>query len=161
MLGRALGVVLAAAALGRAAPAQNAADRMASSQCERCHADREQLARRAPPGWNADSLFVSRGVLAGTVHASVPCVRCHPIPGLAMHPGEARTTVPCGTCHATEDSLWRAGPHGGRSGLKEASCTACHGVHEVRPARELESGDVIRLGSERLTFYLFGAPAPS
>ena len=153
MLRRALGAVLVAAALGagwsRAAAAQNAADRMASSQCERCHADHEQLVRRAPPGWNADSLLVSREVLARSVHASVPCVRCHPIPGLAMHPGEARTTVPCGTCHAAEDSLWRAGPHGGRSGLKEAACTACHGVHDVRPGRELEKGAGAALLSSR------------
>ncbi|HXY40360.1 MAG TPA: hypothetical protein VEQ10_11845 [Vicinamibacteria bacterium] len=149
--GRALIAAAATALLAVAGPAaaQNAADRMASSQCERCHADREQLARRAPAGWDADSLFVSRGVLAGSVHASVPCVRCHPIPGLAMHPGEARTSVPCGTCHGREDSLWRAGPHGGRSGLKEAACTACHGVHDVRPARELEGGAGAALLSSR------------
>ena len=140
MLGRAARLVLLATTVARAAHGQTASDRMASSQCEQCHADREQLARRAPPGYNPDSLFVNRGVLAGSVHAAVPCVRCHPVPGLKLHPGEPRTSVPCGTCHMREDSLWRAGPHGGRSGLKAASCSACHGVHAIRPAKELERG---------------------
>jgi len=141
-LGRALLAVGPFAVVLAAAPAraQNAADRMASAQCEQCHADREQLARRAPPGYDPDSLFVNRGLLAGSVHAGVPCVRCHPIPGLKLHPGEPRTSVPCGTCHLREDSLWRAGPHGGRGGFREASCISCHGVHEVRPAKELERG---------------------
>jgi cytochrome b subunit of formate dehydrogenase len=140
VLGRAARLLLVAALLARGVRAQTAADRMASAQCEQCHADREQLARRAPPGFDPESLFVNRGVLAGSVHAAVPCVRCHPIPGLKLHPGEARTSVPCGTCHVKEDSLWRAGPHGGRRGFKEASCTACHGVHDVRHAKELERG---------------------
>ena len=131
-------VLLLAAAPAAAARAQTAADRMASAQCELCHGDREQMARRAPAGYDPDSLVVNRALLATSVHAGIPCVRCHPIPGLKMHPEEARTTVPCGTCHGVEDSLWRAGPHGGRNGLKEASCTACHGVHEVQPAKSLE-----------------------
>ena len=141
MLGRRLAIVLAAlAAAAGVARAQSSAERQASAQCAQCHGEREVLARLAPAGFNPDSLLVDRAKLSRSVHAGVPCVRCHPIPGLMPHPGEARTTVPCGTCHQAEDSLWRAGPHGGRSGLPEAACTACHGVHDVRPGRELESG---------------------
>ncbi len=142
-----LALVLAAAPA--AARAQTAADRMASAQCELCHGDREQMVRRAPSGYDPDSLVVNRALLAGSVHAGIPCVRCHPIPGLMPHPAEARTTVPCGTCHAVEDSLWRAGPHGGRNGLKPAACTACHGVHEVQPGKSLERGAGAAVLSER------------
>jgi DNA-binding NtrC family response regulator/cytochrome b subunit of formate dehydrogenase len=134
---------LLAAALLAVAPllrAQTAAERRTSAQCEICHADREFLHRRAPAGYHADSLFVSRDELSGTVHASVPCVRCHPIPGLLPHPEEGRAVVPCGTCHTEADSLWRAGPHGGRRGREEAGCASCHGTHDVRPGRELERG---------------------
>ncbi len=140
---------LAVAALPPAARAQTAADRMASAQCELCHADHEQLARRAPPGYDPDSLFVNRALLAGSVHAHIPCVRCHPIPGLLPHPAEARATVSCGTCHRQEDSLWQAGPHSGRNGLKAASCVACHGIHDVQPAKTLESGAGAALLSAR------------
>ena len=147
-----LAAVAAAALLAALPPAlraQTAADRMASTQCELCHGDREQMARRAPPGYDPDSLVVDRARLAGSVHAGVPCVRCHPIPGLLPHPAEARTTVPCGTCHRQEDSLWRAGPHSGRSGLQEAGCVACHGAHDVLPARALASGAGAALLSAR------------
>ena len=132
-------LVLVAAAAG-AARAQSAAERQASAQCAQCHGEHEVLVRLAPPSFNPDSLLVNRAVLSRSVHASVPCVRCHPIPGLKSHPAEARTTVPCGTCHAAADSLWRAGPHGGRRGLPEAPCQTCHGTHDVRPAKELERG---------------------
>jgi cytochrome b subunit of formate dehydrogenase len=144
MLTRAAALAVAALGLSTGAAAQQATgtpgQRRASAQCELCHTDHEFLARAAPKGYNPDSLLVSRAVLARSVHANVPCLRCHPIPGLLPHPAEARTTVPCGTCHAAADSLWRAGPHGGRHGLPEASCQACHGTHDVRPARELERG---------------------
>jgi len=116
LAGRAGLVALLLAAAPAGARAQTAADRMASAQCELCHGDREQMARRAPPGYDPDSLVVDRALLATSVHAGIPCVRCHPIPGLMPHPAEARTTVPCGTCHGVEDSLWRAGPHGGGTG---------------------------------------------
>jgi cytochrome b subunit of formate dehydrogenase len=126
-----------------------AQDAQRSARCEQCHADREVLARLAPHGFNPDSLYVNRAILSRSVHAGVPCLRCHPIPGLMPHPGEARTTVPCGTCHAPADSLWRAGPHGGRRGLPEAPCQGCHGTHDVRPGKELERGEGARSLSRR------------
>ena len=138
--------LLAASLLPRPARAQSqaAADRAVSARCDLCHADREVLAQRAPAGMNPDSLLVTRARLANSVHASVPCVRCHPIPGLADHPDQARATVPCGTCHVAEDSLWRAGPHarprGGPAGPPSASCVACHGTHDIRPGAELLRG---------------------
>jgi cytochrome b subunit of formate dehydrogenase len=153
VLGRAWVVGLVALTVAASVAAQQApappAMRRASAQCELCHTDHEFLSRAAPRGYNPDSLMVSRAVLGRSVHANVPCLRCHPIPGLLPHPAEARTTVPCGTCHAEADSLWRAGPHGGRHGLPEASCQTCHGTHDVRPAKELERGAGGRALSQR------------
>ena len=133
----------------RPAGAQTAAERQASAQCLRCHADAEVLARRAPAGTRPESLLVNGASLAGSAHADVPCVRCHPIPGLLPHPAESRTTVPCGTCHAQADSLWRAGPHGGRHGAREASCMACHGAHDARRARDLTRPEGLTLLAAR------------
>ena len=143
----ALGAVFAVPAR---AQRSDRAERQASVACELCHADREVLRRGAPRGWNADSLFVNRQSLAGSPHADIPCVRCHPIPGVTPHPqGEARATVPCGTCHAAADSLWRAGPHGGRRGKPEAPCQACHGTHGMQRAAALLSGEGLRHLTER------------
>ena len=128
---------------------QDRAERAASAACELCHADREVLRRGAPQGWNPDSLYVSRQTLVGSPHADVPCVRCHPIPGVTPHPVVARTTVPCGTCHAEADSLWRAGPHGGRHGKPEAPCAACHGKHEMVRGRAMLAGAGLRQLTER------------
>jgi len=143
-----------AAALVLAAPAtqaQNAAQRprppIMSGPCELCHAEREVLAQRVPPGTPLDSLIVTRAMLDASAHAGVPCTRCHPVPGTLGHPEAGRATVPCGTCHTEADSLWRAGPHGGRHGQREANCVACHGSHNVLPAAQLESG----AGLARLT----------
>lgn len=140
MLGRAVGAAALALLAGAAGRAQDLAERRASAACALCHADREVLARRAPQGWSPESLYVDPGALAGSAHAAVPCVRCHPLPGVLPHPTELRATVPCGTCHAEADSLWRAGPHGGRRGAPEAGCVSCHGTHAMRPALDLERG---------------------
>jgi two-component system response regulator AtoC len=140
-----LGLVLAGALLW-AAPARaqggvSAAERQESASCLLCHGDHEVLRRSAPQGFVPESLYVTPQSLAGSPHRDVPCVRCHPNPGLQPHPiGGARGTVPCGTCHAQADSLWRAGPHGGRRGQPEAYCTACHGTHAMLPAAALQSG---------------------
>jgi DNA-binding NtrC family response regulator/cytochrome b subunit of formate dehydrogenase len=149
-----LGLVLAASALWagplRAQRQGTAEERQASASCLLCHGDHEVLRRSAPQGWNADSLFVTPQSLAAGPHRDVPCVRCHPNPGVAAHPlGGARATVPCGTCHPQADSLWRAGPHGGRHGKPEAACTACHGRHGILPAAALQSGDGLRHLTER------------
>ena len=156
-----LALALLALAVPSALSAQSPADREASAQCERCHANREVLAQRAPEGTSADSLLVSHEALARSAHASVPCVRCHPLPGVLPHPQEKRATVPCGTCHAAADSLWRAGPHGGRRGKKEAPCIACHGVHDVRRGRDIVRGaGMVELTARCVTCHQDRAFAP-
>jgi two-component system response regulator AtoC len=135
-----LAAALLALAIPRSLTAQTAAEREASAQCERCHGNHEVLVQRAPAGYSADSLLVTRQRLVGTAHQSVPCVRCHPLPGVLPHPQERRATVPCGTCHAAADSLWRAGPHGGRRGKPEAPCIACHSKHDIRRAADIATG---------------------
>jgi cytochrome b subunit of formate dehydrogenase len=145
-------VLLAALLLGlcaESARGQTAVERQLSAQCQLCHGDREVLARRAPAGYHADSLFVSSGMLQASAHGAVPCVRCHVIPGDRPHPEAARATVPCATCHAAADSLWRAGPHARGPDRREASCVSCHGAHDVRRARDLLAGDGLAALSAR------------
>jgi len=144
-----LGLVLAAAALwagpARAQREATAAERHESATCLLCHGDHEVLRRSTPRAFVAESLFVTPQSLAASPHRDVPCVRCHPAPGVTPHPlGGPRATVPCGTCHAPADSLWRAGPHGGRHGQPEAACKACHGTHGMLPAAALQSGEGLR-----------------
>ena len=170
----ALLLALAAAALGTPVRAQRAAaargrgpsaavsemERRESATCDLCHGDREVLRHSAPRGWNPDSLYVTPQMLEGGAHAAVPCVRCHPLPGTLPHPDEPRSAVPCGTCHAQADSLWRAGPHGGRAGRREASCVACHGSHDMLRARDLESPAGLRQLSARCVSCHTDRPLP-
>ena len=134
-------------------------ERRESAACDLCHGDVEVLRRSAPRGFDPDSLHVSPADLAAGPHADVPCVRCHPLAGRGTHPDERRSAVPCGTCHAQADSLWRAGPHSGlggrpargiaRPGVTQATCVSCHGVHNILRARDLEAGAGLRELSAR------------
>ena len=119
LLAAALGVALAAPAVGQTAPA-----------CERCHSSREFLARAAGGAAVSESLVVLRGALARDRHLGVPCATCHSRATAFPHePGAARR-VDCAHCHIAQDTLWRTSVHGPRSGAAaRARCQDCHGSH--------------------------------
>ncbi|MFI5370005.1 MAG: cytochrome b/b6 domain-containing protein [Candidatus Eisenbacteria bacterium] len=116
----ALGVLLAAAA--RAAPTND--------ECLMCHQDRS-LARTV--GSTGD-LSVDARTFAGSVHARLACVDCHRAAVDARHPPHL-PPVACASCHLKERQALTQGVHRAVAADLEASCRACHGTHDVAPAR--------------------------
>jgi len=128
-----------AALLLTAAPLQAAAPRPpANDDCLACHDDAS--AKRA----DGSSIFVDKAAFAASVHgaAGAACVDCHQ--DLAKttdfpHP-EKLAPVDCAACHPSQVAEYRKSVHATERGKsktsKAATCTDCHGVHDIRPSAD-------------------------
>lgn len=124
-------VALSALLLFAAPPAAAQAPR----SCETCHGSREFLVLAAGNRPVRAGLVMTRADLTGGPHARVECASCHPGVQAYPHDSVAARRVDCSRCHARADSAWRRGNHNVAAGDSlRASCTDCHGGHEV--ARE-------------------------
>ena len=99
--------------------------------CMSCHSDRT-LARSGPG--RTGSLAVDLRTLAASPHAKRACVDCHR--GITAIPHEPKLpAVRCGACHTAEAGAIGQSVHAGAAAAPGgASCTGCHGTHNVRPA---------------------------
>ena len=138
-----LGVVsLVAAGQLRAAPekAPAATPANASASCLECHSDPTLTMKKAG---QVVPLFVSQAGFAKSVHGTLGCTDCHEgFDGDSMPHKKAITTVDCGSCHEKEAKLYATSIHGmshamGASGA--ATCTSCHGAHEIVPVKQIDS----------------------
>ena len=127
-------LLLLAAAAAPTALAQDAED------CLACHGDRETTTER---DGKTVSLYVPAKAFGASVHAALTCVGCHAdaagMEGMHETPLEK---VDCGTCHDAEQSQHQASLHGRaleRGDPLAPTCASCHGVHDIRPAREHDS----------------------
>jgi len=132
-------LVFTAAPLRAAAPAPPKAP--PNEDCLACHED--PSAKRA----NGSSIFVDKKVFGGSVHgaAGAACVDCHQ--DLAKttdfpHP-EKLAPVDCASCHAPEVEEYRKSVHAEERGKSKASkaatCTDCHGIHDILPSKDAAS----------------------
>ncbi|MBI2950150.1 MAG: cytochrome b/b6 domain-containing protein [Verrucomicrobia bacterium] len=106
-----------------------------NSDCLQCHEDKE-LAKTNSVG-RTISLFVDAAKLAGSIHATNTCVSCH-ADITVKHPDDnaAAKPVNCVACHEKQSRSYGASVHGlaVRAGNQtSATCTDCHGAHEVLP----------------------------
>ena len=131
-------VLFAGAALGAAPKGPKPP---ANDDCLACHED--PSAQRA----NGSSVAVEKAAFAASVHgaAGAACVDCHQ--DLAKttdfpHP-EKLARVDCSPCHAAEVSEYEKSVHAAErdksASSKAATCTDCHGVHDIRPAKDPSS----------------------
>ncbi len=96
--------------------------------CMMCHKD-PGLARSVG---RSGSLFVDAAALSRSAHGALECVACHRDARSLDHAPHL-APVRCITCHAKAERMLATGAHARVSGLGgEASCTTCHGVHDVR-----------------------------
>ncbi len=128
-------LLLTAAPLGAAAPPPKPP---ANDDCLACHED--PSAKRA----SGSSVFVDKAAFAASVHgvAGAACVDCHQ--DLAKttdfpHP-EKVAPVDCATCHASQVADYQKSVHASERGKSKASkaatCTDCHGIHDIRPSKD-------------------------
>ncbi len=113
-----------------------------NEECQLCHgeADVVEMAEDDPrPG-----LVVDVEALAGSVHGDFDCVFCHEgiddIPHAASL--EPADPVACSLCHDDAYEDYAASVHGVEhetGGDDAASCSSCHGSHDILPADDEDS----------------------
>lgn len=108
--------------------------------CESCHGELELLRQHVSTLEEAQSLLSPIARLAASAHGDMTCTDCHE--GFRRFPHQdAAATKSCRSCHEGEGEVWDQGVHALDSA---ATCTACHGVHDVRPVSELETPEGAR-----------------
>jgi uncharacterized protein with PIN domain len=126
------GVWLAVAALP-AGPARG----QESSDCLACHGEKDFTAERKG---RTVSLYVPAKVFAGSIHGGLQCVSCHADLAGKELPHEAPLQkVDCGACHEGETKQHAASLHGlalKRGDPLAPTCASCHGVHDIRAAKD-------------------------
>ena len=136
----------------QAASAQNAAD-LANASCLSCHG----TPGFAAPGADGKTrpLFVPADQFANSVHgdAGLRCTDCHTtitetphknLPATAVARAQARLAFNknCGNCHAKALESYTETYHGQVAALgyaNVATCSDCHGTHDILPARNAAS----------------------
>jgi len=101
--------------------------------CLLCHGELEFLRRQTVSLAQARTLLVPQAALAASAHGDLSCARCHEGFGQFPHPA-AVTTETCVSCHDEVREVWAESVH---AGDEEATCSDCHGVHDVVPANTL------------------------
>ncbi len=109
--------------------------------CQKCHGNREFLARRVSTPQRAAALYVPDSILRDTQHGDIRCTDCHAGYG-AGYPHQAEVpVVPCQTCHEQEGADWAASIHAVGEAVEDTpTCVGCHGsAHTVYDAEDRRS----------------------
>lgn len=82
--------------------------------------------------------LVAQPTAKGTVHDGIACLDCHPKASELPHPPGTKGGNPCATCHDDALKALNASAHRDPKGGDDlrAPCWACHGAHDVRPAKD-------------------------
>lgn len=130
-------VVLAVGAVGGAvtsAPGQEPA----RVRCDLCHGELEFLRQRVATREAAEALLAPADTLAASAHGSMGCSDCHRGYEAFPHDEEAGATTACATCHEGPRAEWDEGLHAAGEAVG-ATCSQCHGTHDVVPTTMLAS----------------------
>jgi cytochrome b subunit of formate dehydrogenase len=109
-----------------------------NADCFTCHDD-PGLVRVV--GASTNSLCVKTNALAKSVHSSLQCTDCHA--GIKDLPHPEKLPPPqCATCHEDAATEYNASIHGmsrKAGSLGAATCSDCHGSHDIRPVKQIDS----------------------
>ncbi|MEI7880603.1 MAG: hypothetical protein WCI95_06980 [bacterium] len=108
-----------------------------NSDCFGCHEDKS-LTKKDAAG-KTINLFVDAAKYATSTHASNTCTSCHSDITEVPHPDKfAAKLVACDACHTNAARSYTSSAHGiarQAGNLQAATCSDCHGKHNVIPAR--------------------------
>lgn len=111
-------------------------EQLTDETCMECHGEKDLT--KELPGGKEVSIFVDEKIRKSSVHADLSCTDCHE-DLTEEHPDADKPPKPvnCATCHEDQAKLYAASIHGfsnqgGPSGA--ASCTSCHGTHDMLSA---------------------------
>ena len=129
--------VLAGVWLAVAALPAGPAHAQGKSDCLACHGEKDFTAERKG---RTVSLYVPEKAFAGSIHGGLECVSCHADLAGKELPHEAPLQkVDCGACHEEETKQHAASLHGRalkRGDALAPTCASCHGVHDIRAAKD-------------------------
>jgi cytochrome b subunit of formate dehydrogenase/nitrate/TMAO reductase-like tetraheme cytochrome c subunit len=140
-LGVVSGTPVRAAEAAEAAPAA-VIEPVPNDKCLECHGIGDLTKTNA--AGVVISLVVNEEKFKASVHATNNCVDCHRDLQLRWeHPDDGHKVEPvsCGTCHTNEGVQYAGSIHGfnhGQGGVG-ATCSDCHGSHEMAPVKNLDS----------------------
>ncbi len=140
-----LALLLVATGLGRAAgpstppPAAAAKPAVANSECLDCHTGEFKPRKKGlPPEW----IGVRPEIFAQSIHGKLNCVDCH-VTLTGGYPHDAKIPpAQCASCHAQPAAQYATSIHGlsHQMGASDAaSCTSCHGSHDIVPVKQPDS----------------------
>ncbi len=111
---------------------------IADSDCLDCHSAVEE---RQPLRNGNDTPGFPLAFFRKSVHANMACVDCHTDVVQIDHPAEL-SAVQCADCHADPAGEYTQSIHGVSHQMgasSAATCTDCHGTHDILSARNRES----------------------
>jgi cytochrome b subunit of formate dehydrogenase/DnaJ-class molecular chaperone len=121
---------------GEEAGKEEAAEPVATGKCLECHSDQD-LTQELPDG-KVRSIFTDHSILRSSVHGQLDCADCH---GdlTAEHPDDEVPAQPvdCAACHEEQVDVHAKSIHGASRTMgasAAASCTDCHGQHDMLSA---------------------------
>ncbi len=112
----------------------------AQDECFECHADPD-LTSEDDAGKEI-SLFVDQEEYLYSIHGDFDCTDCHADVDIEEHPGEPGEGVDCGICHedVVEPHLLSVHGQSVENGSGDAAtCSGCHGKHNILPASDVVS----------------------
>ena len=119
------------------------------NSCLSCH--KSDLPRLAAP--------VTASTLDASAHRSLTCTQCHPdfryVDGTNKTKlWNANAGLACASvgCHDKQNALWAVSIHGNKaaSGVPAASCSGCHGGHDIERLKTQAAKDRLRLSGLKL-----------
>jgi cytochrome b subunit of formate dehydrogenase len=109
-----------------------------NEDCMACHGEKDSWDMEDPD--NA-SLFVESEVFDNSIHGVMSCIDCHDTIEDIPHV-EKLPKVDCSTCHSDVSETYLTSIHSEAAkgpDQETATCSSCHGVHNIRPASDPES----------------------
>ncbi len=107
-----------------------------NEDCLMCHEDPDLTGTR--DGLEI-SVHVDPEAFSASIHADVDCIMCHmDLEGTDFHDEEV-APVDCSMCHDREAAEHERSLHGriaARGGPQAPTCSACHGRHDIQPAKD-------------------------
>jgi uncharacterized protein with PIN domain len=114
-----------------------AARAQGNADCLGCHGQQDFTTERKG---HTVSLFVNEKAFGASIHGGLECVNCHAdLQGKELPHEAPLAKVDCGACHESEAKQHAASLHGRamkRGDPLAPGCTACHGVHDIRAAKD-------------------------
>jgi cytochrome b subunit of formate dehydrogenase len=111
---------------------------VSNKECLECHeAEFKPRKKGEAPQW----IGIRPELFTKSVHGKTHCIDCHADIKEAEHPAKLKPAQ-CASCHEKETTQYATSIHGMSHTMgasDAASCASCHGTHDMKPVKQLDS----------------------